>query len=29
MQRKRDVLVPIGEVFSGLNGTVVAIRKGY
>ena len=26
MQRKRDGLVPIGEVFGGLNGPVKAIR---
>ena len=27
MQRKRDELVPIGEVFSGLDGPVQALRK--
>ena len=26
MQRKRDGLVPIGEVFGGLDGPVKAIR---
>ena len=26
MQRKRDGLLPIGEVFGGLDGTVKAIR---
>ena len=27
MQRKRDGLVPIREAFSGLDGSVKAIRK--